>query len=232
MTQPREVKSAERGSVTRDALARAGLAVLQRDGLDALSMRAVAAELGVRAPSLYWHVRSKEELLDLLGDALMLAAAPDLPVRSGDWRTDLGAIAWGFREFLRVRRDAVRVLAGRFLHGPGMWTVMEQQLEVLHDAGFSRQDATLASYTLGITVTGFMLNEQAAVSAAEAEGRLGRRAAVDEIADLIEGLPADRYPHLVASARAMAGPDMDERFRFVVDRFLDGLEALPRTLPT
>ncbi|MGR7003485.1 hypothetical protein ACU686_45085 [Yinghuangia aomiensis] len=51
MTQPQEVKSAERGSVTRDALARAGLAVLQRDGLDALSMRAVAAELGVRAPS-------------------------------------------------------------------------------------------------------------------------------------------------------------------------------------
>ncbi|MGR7003486.1 TetR/AcrR family transcriptional regulator C-terminal domain-containing protein [Yinghuangia aomiensis] len=164
-------------------------------------------------------MRSKEELLDLLGDALMLAAAPDLPVRSGDWRTDLGAIAWGFREFLRVRRDAVRVLAGPLPAGPGMWTVMEQQLEVLHDAGFSRQDATLASYTLGITVTGFMLNEQAAVSAAEAEGRLGRRAAVDEIAGLIEGLPADRYPHLVASARAMAGPDMDERFRFVVDRF-------------
>ena len=57
-------------AITRDALAAAGLAVLRREGLDALSMRKVAAELGVRAASLYYHVQDKEQLLDLLADSL------------------------------------------------------------------------------------------------------------------------------------------------------------------
>jgi len=62
--------AAKPGAITREALTEAGPAVLRREGLDALSMRKVAAELGVRAASLYYHVQDKEQLLDLLADGL------------------------------------------------------------------------------------------------------------------------------------------------------------------
>lgn len=62
--------------LTREAIAQAALRVLEREGIDGLSMRKVGAELGVKAASLYWHVRNKEQLLDLLTDALMADAEP------------------------------------------------------------------------------------------------------------------------------------------------------------
>nr|WP_031072787.1 TetR family transcriptional regulator [Streptomyces sp. NRRL WC-3742] len=63
-------------ALTRDALAQAALRVLERGGLTGRSMRKIAAEVGVKAASPYWHVRNKEELLDLLNDAVLAKAAP------------------------------------------------------------------------------------------------------------------------------------------------------------
>jgi AcrR family transcriptional regulator len=218
--------SRRRPAVTPRALVDAGLAVLQRDGLDALSMRSVAAELGVRAPSLYWHVRDKNELLDLLADGLLAAA--ELPPTRGDWRTQLRELAWAYREFLHERRDGVRVLAGRFPSGPGMARVMEHQLTMLHRGGFARQDAAYITYAMSTLVLGFVHGEQHPVTAAVATGVVGTRDAVDEIGKVIAELPPDTYPHLAASARELTEPGMDPRFEFLVERFLDGLEALPR----
>ncbi|WP_331770793.1 TetR/AcrR family transcriptional regulator (plasmid) [Embleya sp. NBC_00888] len=217
-----------RPAVTLDALVRAALVVLERDGLDALSMRSVAAELGVRAPSLYWHVRDKEELLDLLADGLLGLGVSALPPLRGDWRIELRELAWAFRAFLNRRRDSVRVLIGRFPTGPGMAAVMEHQLAMLDRAGFDRQDAAYITYGLSTLVTGFVYSEQRPVSAAAAAGvPIGE--AVGAIGDTIEALPADTYPHLVATARELTGPGIDARFEFVLERFLDGLAILPRT---
>ncbi|WP_439679598.1 TetR/AcrR family transcriptional regulator [Embleya sp. MST-111070] len=217
----------KRPAVTLDALVEAGLAVLERDGLDALSMRSVAAELEVRAPSLYWHVRDKEELLDLLADGLLGRGARELPPRLGDWRLDLRELAWAFRKFLKFNRDSVRVLMGRFPSGPGMATVMEHQLAVLDEAGFDRQDAAYITYGLSLLVSGFVYSEQRPITAAVAAGvPIGE--AVSAIGDTIAAFPADTYPHLVAAARELTGPHIDERFTFVLERFLDGLVALPR----
>jgi TetR/AcrR family tetracycline transcriptional repressor len=218
-----------RPAVTLDALVAAGLAVLQRDGLDALSMRSVAAELGVQAPSLYWHVRDKSELLDLLADGLLAAA--ELPPARGDWRRQLRELAWAYRAFLHERRDAVRVLAGRFPSGPGMARAMEHQLTLLHRGGFARQDAAYITYAMSTLVLGFVHGEQHPVTAAVATGAVGTRDAVDAIGKSIAELPPDIYPHLAASARELTEPSMDPRFEFLVERFLDGLEALPRNAP-
>ncbi|MFF7245298.1 TetR/AcrR family transcriptional regulator [Embleya sp. NPDC008237] len=216
-----------RPAVTLDALVRAGLVVLERDGLDALSMRSVAAELGVRAPSLYWHVRDKEELLDLLADGLLGIGVPALPPIRGDWRVELRELAWAFRAFLNRRRDSVRVLMGRFPAGPGMAAVMEHQLAMLDRAGFGRQDAAYITYGLSTLVTGFVYGEQRPISAAVVAG-VPVREAVTAIGDTIAAFPADTYPHLVATARELTGPHIDDRFEFVLERFLDGLAVLPR----
>ncbi|MFI6977093.1 hypothetical protein ACIBSV_00735 [Embleya sp. NPDC050154] len=69
---------------------------------------------------MYWHVRDKEELLDLLADGLLGLGVSALPPLRGDWRIELRELAWAFRAFLNRRRDSVRVLIGRFPTGPGM----------------------------------------------------------------------------------------------------------------
>ncbi|MGW2250599.1 TetR/AcrR family transcriptional regulator C-terminal domain-containing protein [Kitasatospora sp. NPDC001660] len=211
-------------ALTREALAQAALKVLERDGLAGLSMRKVAAEVGVKAASLYWHVRNKEELIDLLNDAIMSRAEP--PPREGGWREQLHAYCLRHRQLLLDNRDAAKVVAGRMGLGPHMLAILEDQLDRLREAGFSNADAAMVTYLLGTFVQGFVLQEQAPISAAEATGNSSRRDAVDAAADRFRSLPADEFPTLVELAGDLTEPDMDARFEFCVARVLDGLATL------
>ncbi|MFE2108330.1 TetR/AcrR family transcriptional regulator [Kitasatospora sp. NPDC059463] len=210
-------------AVTREGLAQAALRVLERDGLAGLSMRKVAAEVGVKAASLYWHVRNKEELLDLLNDALM--AGVEAPPRTGDWRVQLRGYCERYRAHLLGRRDAAKVVAGRLAPGPNLLHLMEDQLGRLRGAGFSAPDAAMVSYLLGAYVQGFVLQEQSPMAAAETTGT-GRRELADAAAERFRALPPAEFPHLVAMAGDLTGPDLDARFAFGLERILDGLAAL------
>ncbi|MEV6522523.1 TetR/AcrR family transcriptional regulator [Longispora sp. NPDC051575] len=206
--------------LTRDALVRAAVRVLDREGVAGLSMRKVAAELDVKAASLYWHVRNKEELLDLLTDALMADAEP--PPRRGDWRAQFREYFTAYRRHLLDRRDAAKVIAGRFGLGPNMLRFAEDQLSRLREAGFSDADATMATYLLGTYVQGFVLQEQSPLTAAETTGA-GRREVASAVADQLRALPAESFPNLVELAGDLTGPTMDDRFGYGLERILDGL---------
>ncbi|MER8182250.1 TetR/AcrR family transcriptional regulator C-terminal domain-containing protein [Kitasatospora sp. NPDC094015] len=209
--------------LTRESIALAALRVLERDGIDGLSMRKVAADLGVKAASLYWHVRNKEELLDLLSDAQMADAVP--PPREGPWREQLRSFGELHRQYLLGKRDAAKVAAGRLAPGPHILRLMEDHLGRLRAAGFSPADAALANHLLGVYVQGFVLQEQAPLSAAEAMGA-GRLAAATAVGDQLRALPPAQFPHLVALAGEITEPTMDQRFSFGLERLLDGLAVL------
>ncbi|MFD0631744.1 TetR/AcrR family transcriptional regulator C-terminal domain-containing protein [Catenulispora yoronensis] len=145
-------------AITREALITAGLAVLTREGFDALSMRKVAAELGVQAASLYWHVQDKEELLDLLADSLLWDARK--LKTDGDWAENLRAMAHAYRCHMNTHRDSARVLAGRIVPGPNLLYVLDTALGWLRTAGFSNADAAYATRMLATYVQGFVLQEQ------------------------------------------------------------------------
>jgi TetR/AcrR family transcriptional regulator, tetracycline repressor protein len=198
----------------------AALLVLEREGIGGLSMRKVAAELGVKAASLYWHVRNKEQLLDLLTDELMADAEP--PPRQGDWREQLREYALRHRRLLLAKRDAAKVVAGRLALGPNLLRLMEDQLDRLREAGFSDADAAMANYLLGAFVHGFVLQEQAPISAGETEGA-SRSEVAQAAADRLRGLPEASYPNLVALAGDLTAPSMEDRFAFGLERLLDGL---------
>ncbi|WP_371476724.1 TetR/AcrR family transcriptional regulator [Kitasatospora sp. NBC_00315] len=224
-------ETAQQPGLTPEVIAQAALRVLEREGIDGLSMRKVGAELGVKAASLYWHVRNKEQLLDLLTDALMADAEP--PPREGSWRDQLRAYSELHRRHLLGKRDAAKVTAGRLAPGPHMLRLMEDQLGRLREAGFSDRDAALAGYLLGLYVHGFVLQEQSPISASEAAGA-GRREVAAAAGDQFRRLPAADFPNVVALADALTEPSMDARFDFGLERLLDGLAALltePRTGP-
>ncbi|MGZ9933520.1 TetR/AcrR family transcriptional regulator [Streptomyces sp. NC-S4] len=214
---------ASQPGLTRRTLVRAALRVLEREGINGLSMRKVAAELGVKAASLYWHVRNKEELLDLLTDELMADA--EAPPREGDWREQLREYCVRYRRHLLGKRDAAKVVAGRLAPGPYLLRLMEDQLGRLREAGFSDADAAMISYLLGAFVQGFVLQEQGPVSASEAMGA-SRREAVTAVGEQLRRLPQDSFPVLVALADDLTDPSMEDRFAFGLERLLDGLSTL------
>ncbi|MFJ2135030.1 TetR/AcrR family transcriptional regulator C-terminal domain-containing protein [Streptomyces sp. NPDC087845] len=216
-------EDAAQPGLTRQTLVAAALRVLEREGIAGLSMRKVAAELGVKAASLYWHVRNKEQLLDLLTDELMADAEP--PPRQGDWREQLREYSLRYRRHLLAKRDSAKVVAGRLALGPNLLRLMEEQLDRLREAGFSDADAALANYLLGAFVQGFVLQEQSPISASETEGA-SRSEVARAAADRLRGLPETTFPNLVALAGDLTAPSMEDRFAFGLERLLDGLAAL------
>ena len=215
-------EAAKAPAITREALAAAGLAVLRRDGLDALSMRKVAAELGVRAASLYWHVHDKEELLDLLADSLLWDARR--LTTHGAWDTCLREMAVAYRCHLHANRDAARVMAGRMAPGPNLLYVLDTMLGWLREAGFSGPDAARATRTIATYVQGFVLQEQLPVSALES--RADPAEALSGAAAAFRAAPSDQYPNVAEMAEAILSDSMDDVFMFGVEAIIDGLRKL------
>jgi TetR/AcrR family tetracycline transcriptional repressor len=211
--------SAKAPAITREALAAASLAVLRRDGLDALSMRKVAAELGVRAASLYWHVQDKEELLDLVADSLLWDARK--LTAKGAWDANLREMAVLYRRHLQANRDSARVMAGR-VPGPNLLYVIDTMLGWLRTAGFSAADAALATRTMATYVQGFVLQEQLPESGLGA-GPAGTAAAASEA---FRAAPTDQYPNVAVMAEAIVGDGMDDVFLFGIERIIEGLRPL------
>ncbi len=94
--------------MNRDTLAATALELIQEDGLDALTMRTLADRSGVKAASLYWHVRDREELLELVADALL--ARVSTPVRGRDWREAALALCTATEAQIAAQRDGDRIL--------------------------------------------------------------------------------------------------------------------------
>ena len=89
-----------RATLDRDAVVAAAIAILDTDGINGLSMRRLAADLNATAPSLYWHVTNKDELLDIAFDEVM-GELPDMTANaSGDWRADIRAAMDALRDMM------------------------------------------------------------------------------------------------------------------------------------
>jgi len=215
----------KRRPLDRAQVVRAALALLDEVGLDDLTMRRLAERLGVKAASLYRHVRDKNELLALLADEI----AAQIPVVSvtGDWRDRLTESAWNVRRGLRAHRDAARVLAATPPAGPRRLQHIESLLRILRDAGFSRRDAARAAYHCNNFVTEFAADE-ARFSAFAAGGASGRRTLLAQARKQFKSLPRDEYPTVVELADDLTEDDPDRLFQFGIDAWLRGLEGLAR----
>lgn len=209
-----------RQSLTRDRIVEAAVVLVDEEGPEALTMRAVAQRLGAGTMSLYRHVPGREELLDLVL-AAMTAEVPVTPL-TGDWRSDLAAIARDVRTGL-VRRPQLTVLltsrTGRGLAGLPM---LDRSLGVLRTAGFGRRGAVMANHALASYVAGAALWEAVGLAGETGEARAERRQAA---ADVIARLPAGQFPGLDWVGPKLTAGSVDERFEAGLTFLLDGFEV-------
>ena len=219
-------------ALSRDEIVRTAIKVADAEGPDAVSMRRIARELNAGTMSLYWHVASKEELLDLMIDTVQgeqLAPEP-----SGDWRADLRALTHSTRAALHRHPWMVDFIGGRPPTGPKALQNVERALASLDGLGLDKITALTIVTTVGTYALGAVLRE-----AQEANGERyveqqfagvtdEERAAM--LDDFVTRLRATgRYPQMAALIELGVDPDAadtrDARFEFGLDCLLDGIEA-------
>jgi TetR/AcrR family transcriptional regulator, tetracycline repressor protein len=212
-------RPAARTPLARDSIVDAALVVLDRDGLDGLTMRRVAQELDTGAGALYWHVANKEELLYLLIDRIL--SELELPEPdSARWEEQIKELGRTMRTILKQHQDVARVTLGRVPLGPSLISVVEWQLTLLRGAGVPDQVAALAGDLLALYVGAFVYEET-----------LPRPSDADEssahemIRDYFASVPSDRFPHTVELAAELTRADRDERFEFGMEVIVRGLKG-------
>ena len=149
-----------RKPLDRPTIVDAALGLLDEVGLDNMSTRRLAARLGVKGPSLYWHVKGIGELHALMAD-VMLAGWLPAPNAPGDWRAWLASGARGFRKAALSRRDGARLLAGARPTEARRALRFPSNVRRLQNAGFSEDDARTCFLVLSRFAMGWALAEQA-----------------------------------------------------------------------
>uniref|UniRef100_UPI0024566263 TetR family transcriptional regulator n=1 Tax=Nocardia carnea TaxID=37328 RepID=UPI0024566263 len=124
--------------ITRERIITAALELLDDQGMDAVTVRALASRLDVRAPALYWHVRDKQELLDEMATEVMRRVSSAFAaVPPGDgWRDDLTAYARVLRSEYLLHRDGARVFSGTRITDPNVVRMKEPLFERWAAAGW------------------------------------------------------------------------------------------------
>jgi AcrR family transcriptional regulator len=205
--------------LSEEAIVDAALAILKAEGLDAVSMRRVAAALDTGAGSLYVYVEGRDGLLAAMFDRIITAVRLEPPDPSR-WRAQLHDL------LERMRAELVRHpgMAAATMVNPPQTEValrlLENLLGILLAGGLGAQDAAWAADILSAQVT---------YSAIEAElRRIDPSAMVAEITANFARLPAADFPLITAHAAELVAGDVGERFRFAIDVVIDGVLARSR----
>jgi AcrR family transcriptional regulator len=219
---PERASSRRRDPLTREAIVAAALKVLDRDGLDGFSMRRVAEELDTGAASLYWHVGSKDGLLDLVFEEVI--GEHQIPDPDPDrWQEQIKEAARAMRETIHRHRDIVQLSIGRIPLGPNAIRVSERTLAILRAGGIP-DDLAVQSYLLLMSVVnGFTMDERGF----EQDEQGAEGPPIDEIGrtvqDYFESLPEEQFPNLREVAGSFAMSDQDARFELLMDLYVEGL---------
>jgi TetR/AcrR family transcriptional regulator, tetracycline repressor protein len=214
-----------RPPLTSERVVAEALTVIAQQGVAALTMRTLAARLGVVPGALYRHVRNKEQLQDLVLDAVLAEVDCNLDA-SLPWTQQLKLLAHRLREVLEGHPGVAGLLQLRNPLGPHSLAVAEAFLEPLQAAGFGEREAGLAFFLVIDYTTGFAASSP---PISTNEQRVRDQAIRTRLHQFFRSLPADRFPALVALGEHVWVDNRDERFTAGLDILLDGLKQARRT---
>jgi len=199
------------------------LALADQSGLDALTIRKLATELGVTPMALYWHFRGKDELLAGLAERVW--SEIDLTVdRTAPWTEQIRALLESLLKVLRAHPAAPGLLLhSEKLRAEAALNATELTLDILRTAGFNPEDASYAARSALWTGITLVMSEPGIESLNDAErAELQRKKQVQ-----LASQPLARFPRLVECAIPMtACDDPETHYQFGVDLFIGGLAAI------
>ncbi|WP_328604302.1 TetR/AcrR family transcriptional regulator C-terminal domain-containing protein [Amycolatopsis sp. NBC_00345] len=190
---------------TRDDVIAAAFATLEQEGLEGLSLRAVARRLGAHLNSVTWYVKSKQSLVDLMADAIVgtvpTGDLPDEPIAR------VRLMAHRYRAALLGRRDGGRLVAGTFTGGGKTLRVAEVIVAALLAAGFPEVEAARLCWAIVYFALGLTQEQQTSPA--------------DAAPGLAEALEPGGFPALAkVGEQLLAHDSFDSRFGYGIDRLL------------
>ena len=206
-----------RAPLDRKRVADTALRLLNETGLDGLTLRAIAKELDVKAPALYWHFKDKQALLDEMATEMYRRMVAGTALDPADtWRERLLKANRGLRTALLGYRDGAKVFSGSRFTGLEHAEQMEESLRLFTAVGFTLAQAVRATSVTYLYTLGFVTEEQG-VEPLPGERREGFDVA--ERARLMADFP------LSAQAGAEIFQDYDRHFEEGLELVLTGIEA-------
>lgn len=213
-----------RRGLSRDAIVDAALEIVDREGLDALTMRTVAHSLGTGPASLYAHVANKEQLVELLVERVIGEIKIGDQADPDRWSEQLKQTARDMRRTFAAHGDLARASFGRIPTGENALRGAEWMMSVLRAGGISDSVAGLAVDMFAAYVMAIAYEDGLGVARGISETEI-----IEFIAQLrsyYENLPPDRFPNLVELAGPLTAGDGDARFEFGLEVLIRGLTAV------
>ncbi|HEY2442741.1 MAG TPA: TetR/AcrR family transcriptional regulator [Streptosporangiaceae bacterium] len=223
-------RSAAKTPLTREAVVDAALRVMDAEGIDGLSMRRVGEELGTGAASIYWHVRNKGELLQLIFERVVeeiRLPEPD-PAR---WQEQLREHALGIRKVLNSHRDVARLSLGRIPSGPALAVLAEWLFTLLRPVGIPDQVIAYLGDFMALYAGAYAFEESLGPSTLTG-GNMSPEQFFSMLKGYLLSLPEERFPHTRSAVDALFSGGPDERYEFGIDLILRGLNSYATGQPS
>jgi TetR/AcrR family tetracycline transcriptional repressor len=219
--EPNDVKLSSVTKLNSELIARTALDLLNEVGLDGLTMRLLAKELGVQAAALYWHLKNKQELLDAMAAIMFheLSDGLEAPRKGVDWADWIADGIRAMRRNMLRYRDGAKVYAGTYLAARDLPRSLELIMATMVDAGFSVRDAARGYPALYHYAIGFTIEEQAR-SGADYHDRNPY-----QTAELTENVDGQRFPLAAQAVDDLFDADADAGFEDGLQVILAGLRA-------
>ena len=210
-----------RRALSYEQIVEAAMTVLDAEGVDAMSMRRVAQELGTGAASLYAHVQNKDDLVEAVLDRVF--SEVEIPAPTGDWRTDLTRLAYATRDALARHRDIAKALWGKVPTSANALRLSDHVYGMLRDIGLPDQLVAWASPLLFDYITADAY--EGSLYAATFGDVSGSAKYFEELGEYFVALPPERFPTIVGMAKTLTSGGGEERFAFGLDVLITGLVA-------
>lgn len=222
-TQPRgDAAASGRPALSRERVIQAAVALADADGVEGLTIRKLAAELGVKPMTIYYYVPTKEAIVDGMVDLVFSEIA--LPPTDTDWKTAMRQRSTSARSVLAAHPWATPLMESRRTPGPATLRHHDAVIGCLRAGGLSIEMTAHAYALIDAFVYGFALQEASLPATAGDD--------MTDLAQSISGaMPAGDYPHLMELTEdhvLQPGYDFGLEFDFGLDLILDGLEAASR----